>query len=105
MASLELPGSLDGVLDQLTIAGRKIHNDHHVTRVSPRDAEGQRIVAKQRVAVVEAGADHEAAIIELARNEPAVVPPLDQPVVPATAHALQCFGAVSDVVQSHPLLG
>ena len=58
----------------------EIGDDHHVFDVPGRDAERLRKLPHQSVAVFETGANHHMRVVELARHQPAVVPPGGQPL-------------------------
>jgi hypothetical protein len=100
-APLELPCSFEGILNSAGVAPVEVGDNHHVLDVPGRDAEGAGKLAQYQVAVFEVGPDHQANVIKLARNQPAVVPPLGQPVRRRAAHARHGRGQAGYLVDLH----
>jgi hypothetical protein len=88
-ASLMLPRCLERILDGTSVASGEISDDHHVLDVPGRHTEGLGELPQDRGAVVEIGANHQMRAVKLAGDEPAVVPPLGQPVRRSAAYTFQ----------------
>src|SRR6202035_3340775 len=98
-AALKLPRCFEGILDRARVAFSEVSYDHHVLDITGRDAEGSGELPQYRIAEVEIGPDHQVHIVQLTRDEPAVISPLGQPSPGRAAHARQGLGQVSYVIQ------
>jgi hypothetical protein len=74
---------------------------HHVLDEPGRGAKGLGKLPQQRVAVVEIGANHHMRVVKLPRYQPAVVPPLTQPVGRGEADTCQARGEPCHVIHLH----
>jgi hypothetical protein len=92
---------LECIFDGAGVASGEISDDHHVLEIPGRDAEGLGKLPQHRVAVVEIGADHHMRVVKLARDQPAVVPPLSQPPWRGAADARQGPGQACYVTHLH----
>jgi hypothetical protein len=100
-ASLKLPRCLECIFDGTSVASGEISDDHHVLDVPGRDAEGLGKLPQHGVAVVEVGANHQMRVVKLARYQPAVVPPLSQPLWCGEADTRQGLGQACYVTHVH----
>ena len=82
-------------------AAGEVSDNHHVLDVPGRDAEGSGKLPQYRVAVVEVGTDHQMHVVKLAGDQPAVVPPLGQPLRRGIAHTRQGLGQAGYIVDVH----
>jgi hypothetical protein len=98
---LKLPRCFEGILDRIRVASSEVSYNHHVLDIPGRDAEGSGELPQYRIAEVEIGPDHQVHMVQLTRDEPAVIPPLGQPVPGSAAHSRQGLGQASDVIQVH----
>lgn len=76
---LQQPRRFEGVFDRSDVCFRQVDNDHHVVLKSLRDSESSRRLTQEQIPVLEVGADHDARVIELPRNQPTVELPAIQP--------------------------
>jgi hypothetical protein len=86
-----MPRRVECVLDRSGIAACKIGDDHHVFDVPGGDAEGFGRASEESVAVCEVGAYHDVRVVDLPRDQPAVIPPLRQPLRRRDAHTFQAL--------------
>jgi hypothetical protein len=100
-AALELPRSLDGVLNRRGIAVVEIGDDHHVFGETSRDVECLRVLAYERIAVAELGPDHQLPIAELACHQPTAIAPLRETASITAVYSVEPLGAVGDVIYPH----
>jgi hypothetical protein len=100
-APLKLPRCLECILDGASVASGQISDNHHVFEVPGRDAEGPGKLPQHRVAVVEIGANHQMRVVKLPRYQPAVVPPLSQPLSRGAADTRQGLGQACHVTHLH----
>jgi hypothetical protein len=98
---LKLPRCLEGILDRTRVASSEVSYNHHVPDIPGRDAEGSGELPQYRIAEVEIGPDHQVHVVQLTRDEPAVIPPLGQPFPSSVAHSRQSLGQVSYVIHVH----
>jgi hypothetical protein len=95
---LKLPRCFEGILDGTSVASGEVSDNHHVLGVAGRDAEGCRKLPQYRVAVIEVGTDHQMRVVKLARDQPAVIPPLGQPIRRSAEHTRQGLGQAGYIV-------
>ena len=100
-ASLKLPRCFEGILNGASVSSGEVSDHHHVFDVSRRDTEGSGKLPQYRVAVIEIGTDHHMHVVQLACDQPAVVPPRGQPFWRGAAHTRQALGQAGYIVDVH----
>jgi hypothetical protein len=98
---LQLPCCFKSILDGASVASREISDNHHVLEVPGGHAEGCRKLPQYRVAILKVGADDHMSVVKLARDQPAVIPPLGQPLRRGLAHTRQGPGQPSYITDLH----
>ena len=69
--------------------------------VPPWDAERPGVLAQQQGPLVEISADHDVSVIELASDQPAVIPPLGKPLPHGATHTSQSPGKLIHIADNH----
>jgi hypothetical protein len=99
--SLKLPRCFECILNGTSVASGEVSDNHHVLDVPGRNAKGSGKLPQYRVAVIEIGTDDHVHVVELAGDQPAVVPPLSQPFWRGAAHTSQALGQAGYIVDVH----
>jgi hypothetical protein len=98
---LQLPCCFKSILDGTGVASCEISHNHHVLDVPGRHAKGFGELPQYRIAILKIGADHHVSVVKLARDQPAVIPPLGQPLRRGLAHTGQGPGQPSYITDLH----